>query len=447
MSTLTRRSLALAITVIAALALAATACSDSDPDSTTTDTAGTTATSATPPEATETTSDNEPENFTTTTHGHDGIGHPVVPINSETGCNTAEHFNERLQLQSLAGVNAGQGGSAAGCKAVCVLQFPADLARIGAQSFKDYTLYVDHQVHPSELAAITEDQYNTIVSLGEGEGSDQAAALQLLLEIAPRLLGKKMLFKSPEEVFFLGIHEDWEEPFVGNGGIGFMLEPLGGIKGIRISKDQRNCEAYGANGETLEDFFTNGPLVEPRNVTIGCNPAELYIYTFYLSQRAGSTAGIGGSNPGCIPACVLQFPDDVNKIGVADYKEYRLYPDSQLDADDLITITQEQNDRIVSLTNTSDALPALIDIIPQVVGQKLFFKTPREIYFLISRDDGSSMLAHGDIGFMLEAIAGIAEIRVKNDNNDPFTASCEAYDANGNIREDFFSGAPEEDDA
>ena len=459
MSTLTRRSLALAITVIAALALVASACSDSDPDSTTTETAPTTvATTASP-----TNGDGDDD------HDHvDGDGDDdmldeddpfFVPINDATGCNTAEAHLEGLAARSVAGVNAGRGGSAAGCVPVCVLEFPANPASIGVGDLKEYKLYADYGVAPHELAAVTEQQYIDITSLGEDGTVDQATALTVLLDLVQSsspvdaqtevpntdILGKKMLFKSPHEVYFLGLREPWQPPFIGSGSIGFLLEPLGGIKGIRISEDQQSCETYDNDGNTL-DVFTSTPFVPGASPTDMCNLAEVHFNRFYFQQRAGVTAGISGSNAGCVPACVLQFPDDPNNIAVSAYKEYRLYPDFELDRSELITITQEQNDEILALTDTTDALPVLVDLIPNVVGGKMFFKTPQEVYFLLElSNDNGTILAHGNISFMLETIAGIKEIRTVVSEEGRVT--CEAYDSSGELLEDFFSGAPEPDDA
>ena len=455
MSTLTRRSLALAITVIASLALVASACSDSDSEPTTTDSTPTTADTASP-----TNGDGDDDHV----DGDDQVDEDdpfFVPINDETGCNTAEAHIPGLAARSVAGVNAGRGGSAAGCVPVCVLEFPANPASIGVGDLKEYKLYADYGVAPHELAAITEEQYNDIIALGEDGTTDQATALTVLLGLVQSsspvdaqnevpntdILGKKMLFKSPHEVYFLGLREPWQPPFIGSGSIGFLLEPLGGIKGIRISddEDQQSCETYDKDDNTV-NVFTNTPFVPGASPTDMCNLAEVHFNRYYFQQRAGITAGIAGSNAGCVPACVLQFPDDTSKIGVADYKEYRLYPDFDLDRSDLITITQEQNDEILALTDTSSALPVLLDLIPNVVGGKMFFKTPEEVYFHLElSNDNGTILAHGNISFMLEAIAGIKEIRAVV--SEEGRVSCEAYNPNGELMEDFFSGASDEDDA
>ena len=474
MTTLTRRSLAFA--VIAALALVASACSDSDdPEPATTDTTATTATSSTVPD--------------TTGNGDDGHDH--TPVSNTTGCNPAEFSVNDLDLDdeealtllgsqvgstvslSQAGVNAGQGGSAAGCKPVCVLEFPTNPNNIGAGSLSSYKLYVDHDVEPHELPAITREQFEQINEIGRqsesGEGIDQAQAATLLLGLARRplpttsptvggdddntvpntnLLGKKMLFKSSHEVFFLGIfgNEDWRPPFVGSGSIGFLLQLLGGIEGIRITEDQQNCEAYGSSGEAL-DQFTDGPVVSATGPTHLCNAAEVYVSGLYRRQIPSTTDRIPGSNAGCVAQCVLQFPDDENQIGVSSFSEYRLYRDPLLNAsEELVTITEEENAQILALADAdaSVAAPLLLGLRSRLAGQKMLFKTPQEVYFFLQDDDDRRILAHGDVSFMLEALSGIKQIRVQTEDYNPIDATCEAYNSAGELQAGFFAGTPED---
>ena len=200
----------------------------------------------------------------------------VAPLSFDS-CTEVEVYDAQLAAVAVAGTNNGGKamGSGVGCVPVCVL---VDVDGDG------------------------------LVGLGDSIGFDH------------RVMG---LVQRPFGFGARWLLADFASVFADNSNTGDSrrqtdaIDPsefIDGIAGIRVASNQRDCQAYNADGQAVD---LSVPF--PAN-TAPCNEVEVYDAQLAAARAVGSNNGgkAVGSGVGCVPACVLVDVDGDGLVGIGD---------------------------------------------------------------------------------------------------------------------------------